>query len=52
MTIPHERPSDIVVSFPTAARADMVKRVLEVDEELQPTRVAKQFRLDGARLRV
>lgn len=44
--------SDVEVAFPSAARASTVMAVLEVDEELQPTRVAKSFATEGPVLRV
>jgi hypothetical protein len=42
----------VEVAFPSAARAALVLAVLEVDEELQPTKVSKAFALLGPVLRV
>lgn len=49
---PHKTHSDVEVALPSAARASTVRAVLEVDEELQPTRVAKSFATQGPVLRV
>jgi hypothetical protein len=47
---PHH--SDVEVAFPSAARAALALAVMEVDEELQPTKVTKAFAVQGPVLRV
>lgn len=44
--------SDVEIAFPSAKRAALAMAVLEVDEELQPTKVSKAFALQGPVLRV
>lgn len=42
----------IDLHFPTPAKAQLVKNVLEIDDELQPTKIRKTFAVDGTALDV
>ncbi len=44
--------STVAIRFPSPKHAYIVKSALEVDEELQPTKVTRQFEVVSEELRV
>ena len=44
--------SNLSVTFPSPSKASLVQQVLEVDDELQPTKICKTFVAEGSALKV
>ncbi len=42
--------STITINLPAAKQAEIIKSVLEVDEELQPERMSRSFEVRGNQL--